>query len=106
MAEEAPLSPHEIGVLVALRDRAESELGEIAGLARIELAQARGAVERLKLRGFVEQTKEVVEQRAVLTVLGLSYASDGTPELRILERLRSGAKTVQEAQTVPGLEKK
>src|SRR5271170_4338751 len=96
------LSPHETKILVATKDGAERDLEKIASDAGLELAQARSAVESLKAKGLVEQTREEVARATFLTKLGEEYLAKKTPELAILERLGGGKElTVAEAQDVP-----
>jgi len=66
MSADAPLSPNESRILVALADGAERDVAEIARDARLEHDQARSAIEGLKARGHVEQTGESIARRAVI----------------------------------------
>ncbi len=96
------LSPHETKILVAARDGAERDLEKLAQDASLELAQARSAVESLKAKGLLEQTREDVSKATFLTALGEEYKKKKTPELAILDKLAGGRElTVAEAQDVP-----
>ncbi len=101
-----PLSPHETKILVATKDGAERDLERIARDSGLEVAQVRAAVEGLKAKGFLEQTREEVKRAASLTDLGRLYAAKKTPELAILERVSGGEPTIAEAQDIQGHEKK
>jgi phenylalanyl-tRNA synthetase alpha chain len=102
MANDTPLSPHETKILVALKDGAERDLDKVAKDAGIDVAQARSAVESLKAKGHLEQTREEVSRATFLTKLGEDYLQKGTPELAILRKLADGKSlTVAEAQDVP-----
>jgi phenylalanyl-tRNA synthetase alpha chain len=104
--DAAPLSPHEMKILVATKDGAERELDAIAKDAGLELAQARSAVESLKNRGLLELTKEDVARATFLTELGKTYLAKGTPELAILRKVGAGELPIGDAQSVPDHDKK
>lgn len=97
---EAVLSPHEAAVLLAFPGGEEElDLGQIADCGEIDLAQARSAVERLKLRGAVEQTAERVATSVALTPFGLECAEHQLPELRLWAEVAArGAVPVAELQ--------
>lgn len=96
-----PLSPHETKILVALKDGKERDLEKIAQEAGLELAQARSAVESLKAKGHLDQTREDVSRATFLTKLGEEYLAKKTPELAILEKVAKAELSVAEAQDVP-----
>ena len=73
-SQDAPLSPHETRILVALKDGRERDLDAIAEGAGLELAQVRSAVESLKTKGSIEPVREVVARAAFLTPQGEDYA--------------------------------
>jgi phenylalanyl-tRNA synthetase alpha chain len=100
------LSPHETKILVALKDGSERDLGQIAQDSGLEFAQARSAVESLKAKSHLEQTREDVARLARLTHLGKLFAAMKTPELAILEKLGTGELSIGDAQNVDGHEKK
>lgn len=82
------LSPHEAAVIRALQAETEgATLIEIAEWSDIEVAQARSAVERLKLKSALEQTNEQVVAHVTLTEFGDECATLGLPELRLLRML-------------------
>lgn len=100
------LSPHETKILVALKDGSERGLDQIAQDSGLELAQARSAVESLKAKSYLEQTREDVARLARLTDLGKQFAAMKTPELAILEKLGTRELSIGDAQSVDGHEKK
>lgn len=106
MATEPVLSPHEGAVLLAFAWPGEElPLEQIAKRGELTLAQARSAVERLKLRGALIQTAERAAANLSLSQLGRMYARDKTPELRLLETLATGGPLpVSAVQALPGLE--
>jgi phenylalanyl-tRNA synthetase alpha chain len=106
VTDAMPLSPHETRILVALKDGAERDLERIAQDSGLELAQARSAVESLKAKGHLAQTREDVSRATFLTDLGKLYAAKRTPELAILEKVGSAEVTIGDAQDVQGHEKK
>ncbi|MCB0126684.1 MAG: hypothetical protein KDE58_30710, partial [Caldilineaceae bacterium] len=64
---QQPLSPHESALLLAFDGQDEAvALPEVATRSDLTVAQARSAIERLKLRGAVEQTAEWVETDVTL----------------------------------------
>jgi phenylalanyl-tRNA synthetase alpha chain len=95
------LSPHETKILVILKDGAERVLDAIVQASGLKLDQTRSAVESLKSKALVEQTRETKQQLAFLTQLGRDYLTKGTPEVAILRKVGSGQVTIAEAQDVP-----
>jgi phenylalanyl-tRNA synthetase alpha chain len=106
MATEPVLSPHEGAVLLAFSEPGEElELDQIAGRSEITLAQARSAVERLKMRSALVQTAERAAASLSLSQAGRDYARSKSPELRLLEALAAGGPLpVRAVQSLPGLE--
>lgn len=100
MEQEPILSPHEAAVILAFADPGQPLwLEEIVRESGLELAQARSAVERLKLKGAVEQVAERVETRVSLSAAGQEGLEKGLPELRLVETLRArGPLPVSELQ--------
>lgn len=94
------LSPHEAAVLLAFADEgAELTLEQIADQSGLDLAQARSAVERLRLREAVAPTGERVETTVALTPFGEACAHHLLPELRLWQVVAErGAVPVQEIQ--------
>ncbi|HMN28600.1 MAG TPA: phenylalanine--tRNA ligase subunit alpha, partial [Caldilineaceae bacterium] len=75
------------------------DLAQIAERGENELAQARSAVERVKLRGAVEQTDEQIETMLALTDFGEECARLQLPELRLWAAVASrGQVPVSELQ--------
>jgi phenylalanyl-tRNA synthetase alpha chain len=101
MEQEPILSPHEAAVLLAFPDPGRPLwLEEIVRESGLELAQARSAVERLKLKGALEQVEERVAARVALSAAGQDSLEKGLPELRLVETLRRrGPLAVPELQT-------
>jgi len=101
MSTEQILSPHEAVSLLAFPDpEAVLELEQIALQADLEVAQARSAVERLKLRGAVTQTAEQVVASVALTPLGEAWAAKQLPELRLWQTLlEKGEQSIRDLQT-------
>ena len=99
------LSPHEAALLLALETPGqEPRLGELAGRSGIDLAQARSAIERLKLKGAVEQTGEQVRTEVSLSPFGRDCLAEGLPELRLLRALIArGPLPIAELQRRPDL---
>jgi len=106
MSADAPLSPNESRILVALADGTERDVAEIARDARLEHDQARSAIEGLKARGHVEQTGESIARRAVATELGRRYAASGLPEVAILRRVAAAPAEIAACQELPGFDRK
>ncbi len=94
------LSPHEAALLLALASPSqELSLDELAAQSGIDLAQARSAIERLKLKNAVQQTGERVHTQVGLSALGRDYLVAGLPELRLLrDLLEHGTMPVTELQ--------
>ncbi|MEZ4672862.1 MAG: phenylalanine--tRNA ligase subunit alpha [Caldilineaceae bacterium] len=86
---EQPLSPHEAALLLVFEteDGAVS-LPELTVRSQLELAQARSAIERLKLRGAVAQTAEQVESYVTLSAFGHDCRVHQIPELRLITELQ------------------
>ena len=64
MESNQVLSPHEAGIILAFAGPEEELwLDELVIQSGLELAQARSAVERLKLKGALEQVEERSEVR-------------------------------------------
>jgi phenylalanyl-tRNA synthetase alpha chain len=104
--DAAPLSPNESRILVALADGAERDVPAIARDAGLEPDQARSAIEGLKAREHVEQTRETVDRRAVATELGRRYAASGLPELAILRLVAAAPAEIAACQEIPGFDRK
>ncbi len=84
------LSPHEAAVILAFGgDDRPLWLEEIVRQSGLELAQARSAVERLKLKGALEQVAERVETNVLLTEAGRDALVKNIPELRLVETLQT-----------------
>ncbi|RPJ52241.1 MAG: hypothetical protein EHM21_00710, partial [Chloroflexi bacterium] len=94
------LSPHEAGVILAFVEHEQSLwLNEIVQQSGLELAQARSAVERLKMKGALEQVGERSTTSVLLTDAGRDALEKKIPELRLVETLRErGAVSVAELQ--------
>ena len=107
MTTEQTLSPHEAATLLAFITADEVvALPILAERGELEIAQARSAVERLKLRGAVAQVAEQVEAIISLTPFGGDCRSHQLPELRLLAELRGGKSiTIQVLQTRDDLER-
>lgn len=87
--QEARLSPHEAAVIAAfMGSDAALTLEEIAENGKIDVAQARSAVERLKLKAALIQTGETQHTRVALTEAGQTYAVEQLPEMRLVATLR------------------
>ncbi|MFN8495910.1 MAG: phenylalanine--tRNA ligase subunit alpha [Caldilineaceae bacterium] len=101
MSTEQILSPHEAVSLLAFPEpQAVLALEQIALRAGLEVAQARSAVERLKLRGAVTQTDEQIVAYVSLTPLGEIWAAQQLPELRLWRTLlEKGKQPVRDLQT-------
>ncbi|MCE7979718.1 MAG: phenylalanine--tRNA ligase subunit alpha [Caldilinea sp. CFX5] len=88
MTFEQTVSPHEAAILLAFtavdEEVALPALTKRSGLA---LAQARSAVERLKLRDAVDQTAEQVNTQVALNELGEQCRTRQIPELRLVTTL-------------------
>ncbi|MCB0111561.1 MAG: phenylalanine--tRNA ligase subunit alpha, partial [Caldilineaceae bacterium] len=89
---QQPLSPHESALLLAFDGQDEAvALPEVATRSDLTVAQARSAIERLKLRGAVEQTAEWVETDVTLSEFGQTCRVHQIPELRLVAALQTGA---------------
>lgn len=100
MEANQTLSPHEAAVLLAYEDdHPLLWLEEITRQSGLELAQARSAVERLKLKGALEQVSERSQTRVMLSEAGRDALEKKIPELRLVETLRErGAAPIAELQ--------
>jgi phenylalanyl-tRNA synthetase alpha chain len=97
------LNAHEAAILLALGD-GELTLEALAGRAAIDVAQARSAVERLKLKGALKQTAEQVRTEVGLSPFGQECAAAGLPERRLLDELAAhGPRPAGELQQRPDL---
>ncbi len=84
------LSPHEAAILLAFQAADQPLwLEEITRQSGLELAQARSAVERLKLKGALEQVDERSETRVSLSEPGRDALEKKIPELRLVETLQA-----------------
>jgi phenylalanyl-tRNA synthetase alpha chain len=94
------LSPHEASIILALASANQPLwLAEIARESGLELAQARSAVERLKMKAALEQVSERSEVRVLLSEAGRDVLEKKIPELRLVETLQArGAVAVAELQ--------
>ena len=100
MTTEQTLSPHEAAILLAFTSADEVlALPELTKRSDLDIAQARSAVERLKLRGAVDQAAEQVETRVALNDFGQQCRIQQIPELRLVSELVThGALPVQALQ--------
>lgn len=107
MLTEQTLSPHEAAILSAFSMADEDvALPELAQRSTMDLAQARSAVERLKLRGAVDQTGEQVDTQIALSEFGELCRAHQIPELRLVAALlTNGAQPVQALQTRADLDR-
>ena len=94
------LSPPEAAVLLAFQDGGlDLWLDEITRQSGLDLAQARSAVERLKMKAALEQVDERSETRVFLSEAGRDVLEKKIPELRLVETLRErGALAIPELQ--------
>jgi phenylalanyl-tRNA synthetase alpha chain len=94
------LSPHEASILRAFQTAGQLLwLEEIVRQSGLELAQARSAVERLKLKGALDQVSERSEVRVSLSEAGRDALEKKIPELRLVETLQeSGRVPIPELQ--------
>lgn len=107
MSTEQTLSPHEAACLLAFTNvDKELALAELAKRSELPLAQARSAVERLKLRNALEQTAEQIETRVTLNEFGRQCRVQGMPELRLVTAVANhGPLPVQTLQSRDDLER-
>lgn len=100
MDTEQVLSPHEAEILLAFAgDDEPLWLDEIVQRSGLELPQARSAVERLKLKGAVEQVAERTTSQVFLSEAGRDALEHNIPEMRLVEVLQArGAVPVSELQ--------
>lgn len=107
MSTEQTLSPHEAACLLAFT-RADEEIAlpELAWRSELQVAQARSAVERLKLRNAVEQTAEQIDTSVTLNDFGQQCRAQGIPELRLVTAVANhGALPVQALQSRDDLDR-
>jgi phenylalanyl-tRNA synthetase alpha chain len=104
-AQEPVLSPHEAALLLAFAAPDEElALESLSMRAQIDLAQARSAVERLRLRAALEQQAERIDTTVSLTDFGKECAQALLPELRLWQTVAErGAVPVHELQRRPDL---
>lgn len=107
MSTEQTLSPHEAACLLAFTSAAEEiALPELAWRSELQVAQARSAIERLKLRNAVEQTAEQIDTSVALNDFGQQCRAQGIPELRLVTAVANhGALPVQAVQSRDDLER-
>lgn len=105
IAPEVELSPHEAALIKALAGRPATFLDELAATAGLELAQARSAIERLKMKDAVEQVAEEVSAAVVLSDKGVEYAERGMPELRLWATLEQGPAPISALQKRDDMDK-
>ncbi len=107
MSTEQTLSPHEAACLLAFSSADETlALPELAWRSELQVAQARSAIERLKLRNAVEQTTEQIETSVTLNDFGQQCQTQGIPELRLLTAVTDhGTLPVQAIQSRDDLER-
>lgn len=104
MAEESvaevELSPHEAQLLTAFQESSEElSLTILTERAKLDIAQSRSAIERLKLKTAVEQSKETVESHVTLTEKGEECSAKQLPELRLWATLaEKGAVPIRDLQ--------
>ena len=86
---EPVLSPYEAAAILAFVDEGEElSLEQIAERSGITVAQARSAVERLRLRQALDQTAEHIYRTVTLTDQGRKSAQEKLPELRLWATLK------------------
>jgi hypothetical protein len=97
---DTTLSPHEASILLAFTDSEQALwLETITQQSGLELAQARSAVERLKMKGALEQIEERVVSRVLLSEAGREMLEKNIPELRLVETLHArGAVPIADLQ--------
>ncbi|MBX3015815.1 MAG: phenylalanine--tRNA ligase subunit alpha [Caldilineaceae bacterium] len=89
MTTEPTLSPHEAAMLLAFASTDEElALPELAQRSELDLAQARSAIERLKLRAAVAQTAEQLDTQITLSDFGQQCRVHQIPELRLVAVLQ------------------
>lgn len=106
MGVEQVLSPHEAAALLAFADESEAlSLKQIAERSGITIAQARSAVERLRLREALDQAAEHIYRTVTLTDQGRKSAQEKLPELRLWATLKEqGPLPIQALQTRDDME--
>ncbi|MEZ4731950.1 MAG: phenylalanine--tRNA ligase subunit alpha [Caldilineaceae bacterium] len=104
---EQTLSPHEAAILITFNSAEEEiALPELTQRSQLELAQARSAVERLKLRGAVDQTGEQIDTQITLSDFGEQCRTQQIPELRLVTALTThGAQPVGSLQSRDDLDR-
>ncbi|MEZ4863985.1 MAG: phenylalanine--tRNA ligase subunit alpha [Caldilineaceae bacterium] len=109
MTTEQTLSPHEAVMLLAFTGAGAEEevaLPLLAGRSALDIAQARSAIERLKLRGAVTQTAEHVDTYVALSDFGRQCLAQQIPELRLVtDLLAQGPVPIQVLQSRDDLER-
>lgn len=89
MENEPVLSPHEAVIILAFQESGTPLwLEEIARQSGLDLPQARSAVERLKLKGALEQVAERTDARVLLSTAGHAAVEKKIPELRLVATLQ------------------
>jgi DNA-binding MarR family transcriptional regulator len=78
----AGVSPHQVGLLVAIKYTPGITVGELAAEERVSTAAMSKRVSRLERDGFVARTKSEADRRCI----GLTLTEDGQ---RTLRRVRS-----------------
>ena len=107
MAQKQALSPHEAALILAFSTPEERlDLAALAEGGDIGVAQARSAIERLKMRGVALEHEQGVERTVSLTAKGLECVEKLLPELRQWDYLASeGAVSIAALQACGGLER-
>lgn len=106
MSDEQTISPHEAALIVAFTGSEELTLEELAKRGEIEVSQARSAVERLKFKDAIEQTKEVESAFVSLTDAGVEARAKSIPELRLWATLaEQGATAIKDLQQRDDMER-
>ncbi|MEK6576930.1 MAG: phenylalanine--tRNA ligase subunit alpha [Nitrospirota bacterium] len=92
------MHPFEIKVLQTFLDSPRVSEGKICENTGLKESQASMAIGWLQAKGIIEQVDEEVTKGVFLTELGIRYADEKLPELRILDWLK-----VHPEQTIAGL---
>lgn len=97
---DTTLSPHEASILLAFTNIEQALwLETITQQSGLEPAQTRSAVERLKMKGALEQIDERVVSRVLLSETGREMLEKNIPELRLVETLQArGAVPIADLQ--------
>lgn len=98
------LHPLEARVLIAFGGEAELGVAELAERSGLGEAQVRMALEWMGAKGAVAASGESRTSQVSLTDVGKQYAEVGTPEVRILERLKEGAVAMDALRSIPDTE--